>query len=662
MKAVKLLVFFIFCIIYSQSTYSQFADCTGAFPVCGNGAIDLAPQGTGIDDFASANNQAPDCGFIESENVWIVLEIDQPGTLGFDIIPDDIDGPDRDDYDFAVYGPNRSCNDLGASIRCSSTNPQSAGVGAETGMNEIETEFSEGPGALGNGFVHWLDAVQTGEIYYVLIDNFNRDAGFTLNFTGTAILASEIPREDIGLDLGPDVNLCDNESTELSASVVGDAQFNWSTGETGPTIVVDVPGTYTVTATTPSGCVATDEIIVTLVPAPIIDQAAVSTNNVCEPVDLFFTSTGTLGDYEWIAPDGSTLGIGNDVDLLNATATDSGTYTIRVERDNGCIDEEMIEVVIHPLPNLAVTGNQNLCENTSAILSASGALNYQWLDPSGAVVSTTDELQFANLTLADSGLYQLIGQTEFNCTNVLDFPIEVLSELSVAIQSGSTSICDTDPLDITATANQANVTFVWENPSGQVVGNSAQLMLDDLTIDDTGIYTVSVSNAMGCVASDDTLVDIGETFLFEELVEPCPGSTFTIPQNGQVVTQTEQVRIDLLTVDGCDSTFIWNVNFLSCGDLRCTGFPTALVPNGNDLNERFTALFARACIPDTFTLSIYNRWGEKIFETNDFVNGWDGTFDNQIAQQGFYLWDMEYSFPEDEGVITQREGGVNLIR
>lgn len=647
---------------FSLIGFSQFADCSGAFPVCGNGTIDLAPQGTGINDFADPDNIPPSCQFTESENVWIRIEIQQAGTLGFTIIPDDLTGPDRDDYDFAIYGPNRTCDNLGASIRCSSTNPQSAGVQAETGLNSTETETSEGPGAAGNGFVRWLENVQPQEFYYVLIDNFNRDAGFSLEFTGTALIEDRITKEDGGVDLGPDINLCDNETTMLTANIVGDADFLWSTGETTRTIEVDTAGEFTVTATNPSGCISEDAINVNLIPAPLIDQVNVNQNDICEPVsNIIFSSTGSTGNYEWFAPDGSSIGTGNDVTIASADASDSGTYMLQVSRDNGCEDMETIDLVIHPLPVLSINGNQDLCENDAATLSATGALSYQWIDPNGNVVSTTNELDFPVLDPADSGMYQLIGETEFNCEDTLLFDVSISPELTVDIQPDVLGICSTDPLDALAVSNQTGVNFVWTNPSGATVSTTDQLSLTGLTINDIGLYTVTATNASNCVAVDEVFVDIDESFLFENTVEQCPGTTFTIPQTGQLVSMSEIIQVDLLTTNGCDSTFIWDVQFLPCTSPACTGFPSAFAPNGNDENETFTALFSLTCIPDEFTMRIFNRWGEELLETNDFTNGWDGIFNGQLAQQGLYLWEVEFSFLGEDETVT-REGGVTLIR
>ncbi|WP_299439844.1 T9SS type B sorting domain-containing protein [uncultured Aquimarina sp.] len=202
----KLLITLVLLISFFRG-YSQNepTDCANAIIICGNTNLELNSNGVGIDDFALAGNNAPDCAFAESQSLWIRVNIVQSGTLAFTITPESTSA--EEDYDFAVYGPNVTCSTLGSSIRCSSTNPRAAGVPTLTGLNDTETDLSEGPGATGNGFVRFIDAL-AGEEYYILIDNFSQNGGFDLEFTGTAILPDS-PENDTGTGINLDLTACD---------------------------------------------------------------------------------------------------------------------------------------------------------------------------------------------------------------------------------------------------------------------------------------------------------------------------------------------------------------------------------------------------------------------------------------------------------------------
>ncbi|WP_196890274.1 hypothetical protein, partial [Aureivirga sp. CE67] len=209
----------IFLLFISVTVYSQEpTDAEHAITVCGDLDMSLNSNGTGINDFMNQPSSSPPCGFSESQSLWIRVVIETDGTLGFTLTSNN----NADDYDFAVYGPNVTYDNLGPAIRCSATNPQAAGVPAVTGMNEFETETSEGPGAAGNGFVKWLDVV-AGEEYYFLIDNWNQQDGAALEWTGTATFPdapSFLNPNDISYDqLVCDEDGVNDEFTEFDLTI-----------------------------------------------------------------------------------------------------------------------------------------------------------------------------------------------------------------------------------------------------------------------------------------------------------------------------------------------------------------------------------------------------------------------------------------------------------
>jgi len=210
LSVILLTIFFIVTPNFSHSQTNP-TDCSTAILICGNTNLKLNSKGTGIDDFRPANNFAPSCQFVESQSVWIKIIIDSAGSLGFNLKPDAIGS--QDDYDFAIYGPNVRCDSLGRSIRCSSTNPQAAMVSTSTGLRSSETDLTEGPGFLGNGYVSSL-TVKAGEVYYILIDNFSQQDGFDLNWTGTAKLIKAPKTKQ-----PKTVHLCDTDGTDDGATL-----------------------------------------------------------------------------------------------------------------------------------------------------------------------------------------------------------------------------------------------------------------------------------------------------------------------------------------------------------------------------------------------------------------------------------------------------------
>jgi gliding motility-associated-like protein len=86
-------------------------------------------------------------------------------------------------------------------------------------------------------------------------------------------------------------------------------------------------------------------------------------------------------------------------------------------------------------------------------------------------------------------------------------------------------------------------------------------------------------------------------------------------------------------------------------------FPNAFSPNGNGSNDYFKILNAKN-IKD-YHLLIYNRWGQKVFETFDFNKGWDGKLNGVDSPTGIFVWLCQFS---QSGTIKNLKGTVLLIR
>ncbi len=164
------------------AVWSQGAsDCIDAITVCGNSRISSNASGFGVQELDATSNP---CTFEESNSLWLRMNIGQSGDLEFTITP--VNNSIGVDYDFYIFGPDFSCGNTNAPIRCSTTNPQQAGLGSNTtGLRSNESDTSEGPGELGNSFVSSLP-VLAGETYYLMIDRPIGNGGFDLDWKGTA--------------------------------------------------------------------------------------------------------------------------------------------------------------------------------------------------------------------------------------------------------------------------------------------------------------------------------------------------------------------------------------------------------------------------------------------------------------------------------------------
>ncbi|PLW93518.1 MAG: hypothetical protein C0591_14520 [Marinilabiliales bacterium] len=91
-------------------------------------------------------------------------------------------------------------------------------------------------------------------------------------------------------------------------------------------------------------------------------------------------------------------------------------------------------------------------------------------------------------------------------------------------------------------------------------------------------------------------------------------------------------------------------------------FPNAFTPDGDGLNDFFGPVGNINAV-GSYLLTIYNRWGQQIFETNDPYRMWDGKFKGKLSQNGIYIYKASYRI-ENSCIIGKdffAKGTINLI-
>ena len=89
--------------------------------------------------------------------------------------------------------------------------------------------------------------------------------------------------------------------------------------------------------------------------------------------------------------------------------------------------------------------------------------------------------------------------------------------------------------------------------------------------------------------------------------------------------------------------------------------PNAFTPDGDEFNQVFKPIFTSGFDPYDYTLLIFDRWGELIFESHNHEVGWDGTYRGNLVQDGVYVWKLEFK----ETMTDKRHnkyGHVTILR
>ncbi len=313
LKKLNIIILTVFCTLWIHTLSAQAPnDCQFAVVVCGNSNLDINVGGIGTQELTNTNT----CGSQENNSIWLEVNIAQSGTLGFILTPES--NNITEDYDFFIYGPNRTCGNLGQAIRCSTTNPLAANQTDNlTGLNATETETSEGPGADGNSFVRELD-VLAGERYFIVIDRPIGNSPFSLEWTGTASFpdnpVNALNQNDLTVETCDNIAPFDDGITQLNLTTLttdiignqGDVTVSYHRSESDANINADPlgnafntdpasPGIFARIQNITSGCFIINQVNVTILPGP--DFNPPEDFNLCDSTD--FDNDNTNGQTEF---------------------------------------------------------------------------------------------------------------------------------------------------------------------------------------------------------------------------------------------------------------------------------------------------------------------------------------------------------------------------
>ncbi len=161
----------------------------------------------------------------------------------------------------------------------------------------------------------------------------------------------------------------------------------------------------------------------------------------------------------------------------------------------------------------------------------------------------------------------------------------------------------------------------------------------------------------------DTLLYSFDTELTLQSVfwEAGDGRTFTDSFPAVPVLEAGDLSVSLTAVDenGCfyyDS--VTTIIGQNCGDPCQVYVPNAFSPNDDGVNDHFKPL--SNCVPESFELKLFDRWGGLVFETGNFDQSWDGKLKGQPLPSGVFTWYIKYSFTGQD--IETKAGDLVIVR
>lgn len=432
-------------------------------------------------------------------------------------------------------------------------------------------------------------------------------------------------------------------------------------------LVNSASGTYVINYAVldnPAGCILAGNTSFTLV---INALPAVTVNSpvVCAGSQATVTATPTPAgtySYAWTVPVGAT----NPGDVASFTTTHAGVYSVIITNiTTGCSSASASgTVTINALPTVTVN-SPTVCQGTNAIVTAtptpSGTYTYVWTVPSGTNPGNVD-----HFTATVSGNYGVtITNTTTGCTSAsATSAVTINANPSVSV-SGDT-VCQGALATISASATPSGTyNYVWTVPSGTNPGNVASF-----TTAIAGTYSVIATNATtGCSSSsqsgvatitpafDFVITDgcVNNNFLLEVVptgssfdvntatvnwqyngtpVSPS-GTTFDVTAYLNSTTIVEQLPLTFTAVvlsDNCQQTHSIVLDRIYC-DIQ-----KGISPNNDGKNDYFDLR-----LMNVQQLSIFNRYGTKVYSKSDYSNEWIGQSDagNELPD-GTYYYVIEF--------------------
>jgi gliding motility-associated-like protein len=253
--------------------------------------------------------------------------------------------------------------------------------------------------------------------------------------------------------------------------------------------------------------------------------------------------------------------------------------------------------------------------------------------------------------------------------------VQVYSSPEILMQSDKVA-CAGDTISILPTVNDGTGTliFEWTGPNGYQSQNK-ELFLSPINTSQSGTYTLTVVDSMYCQKSQNININIipSPVIAFSEydtlwvepgfVLEAGYGAEYYYWNTGET---TETIVIDSMGNYIVEVTSYENCKSTDAIQILWAGIPfyipNAFTPNSDGLNDSFGAI-PRYDYVNRYKMSIYNRWGQIIYETTDINNSWDGTYQGSPCMLGAYVYRIVYEEfgqqPIENKVV---EGTVMLVR
>jgi gliding motility-associated-like protein len=442
--------------------------------------------------------------------------------------------------------------------------------------------------------------------------------------------------------------------TQVTLSATGGKSYLWSNSATDSSIVVTpkTTTTYSITVFNPLGCSVTDSITVLV---PLSAVTVNGANSICAGNIITLSVSGTgITSYSWNTGSASSS---------ISVSPDTTTFYSVVVANAFCKDTISKNVIVNSLPVPVISSMTNACAGSSKgsadIIVNGGTPSYSYSWNSGQSSQNVNSLA--------GGIYTITVTDKNGCSDTTSVKIASLPLPFPVISSFINACGGNGSANVIVTGGTPGYIFSWSN--GQTTQNATGLSV--------GTYAITVTDKNGC--SDTTAVHIASGAV--PIVVISGGGAVVEGKSTQLnatsgmisYSWTPEIGLSCSTCFNPIATPDVNTNYCvfvvdsnNCSNEICTEIdiqcgdvfvPSAFSPNGDGQND---VLFVRGKCIQSFSFLVFDRWGEKVFESENLAYGWDGKYNSQPCSAGAYTFYMKGTM--FDGSAVTKMGSVILVR
>ena len=474
-------------------------------------------------------------------------------------------------------------------------------------------------------------------------------------------------------------NICVGQQSTLTGG--GASSYVWNPGAIPGSPVLVTPAsttTYTVTGTDVNGCTNTSTVTVTVVPCsvPNVDFLA-SDTTLCVGDCINYTDQSSNSPTTWSWTfSGAVTPTSNVQNPAGICYNVPGTFAVTLIATNANGSGSLTKtgyVTVNPPPPAFAGADVTICTGQQTTINGSGGGTYLWMPgnlTTASIIVTPAVTTTYTLTVADA-----IGCTAQDSVTITVQPCTVPTSTFTASQ---TSFCAGTCIDFTDNSTGTPTGWNWQfpgaTPSSSTVQNPANICFNT-----PGTFTVTliVNNAFGADTSTSVVTagapptaDAGATVsisIGNQTILTATGGTgsyswspttgLATPNSASTTaspTVTTTYTVTFTDANGCTDSDTVTVQVVEAYGIFV---PSAFSPNDDAVNDM---LFVYGAGIKVMEFVVFDRFGEKVFESTSVNDGWDGMFRGKPMNTGIYAWycTVEYF----DGNLEQLHGDVSLVR